>query len=78
MFGQLLLQAGADGVARQYLLGIDLSESLLDFADEAVVGVDGSLDGFADQQFGRTAPMAAAPASLPSRSGEIHFHRPVC
>ena len=49
MFGQLLLQAGADGVVRQYLPRVDLGESLLDFPDEPVIVVDGSLDGFADQ-----------------------------
>jgi len=34
MFGQLLLQAGADGVVRQYMPLVDLGESLLDFADD--------------------------------------------
>jgi hypothetical protein len=34
MFDRLLLQAGADGLLRPYLPGVDLGESLLDFADE--------------------------------------------
>jgi hypothetical protein len=34
---------------RQYLPGVDLGESLLDFVDEPVVIVDGSFDGFAAQ-----------------------------
>ena len=70
MFGQLLLQAGADGVVRQYLPGVDLGESLLDFADEPVVVVDGSLDGFADQHSAEMPRRPAARASLPSRSGD--------
>jgi hypothetical protein len=49
MVGQLLLQPGAHDVARPYLPGVDLGESLLNFADEPVVVVDGSLDGFANQ-----------------------------
>lgn len=76
MFGQLLLQAGADGVVRQYLPGVDLGEALLDFADEPVVVVDGSLDGFADQQLGRHAPAASRPRQLALEVGrEVHFHR---
>ena len=49
MFGQLLLQADSDRFVGQHLPGVDLGESLLDFSDEPVVVVDGSLDGLADQ-----------------------------
>ena len=76
MVGQLLLQAGADGVVRQYLPGVDLGESLLDFADEPVVVVDGSLDGFADQHVGRNASPASRPRQLALEVGrKVYFHR---
>ena len=42
-FGQPLLQAGTDSLMRQDLPGVDLAESLLDFAHEPVVVVDSSL-----------------------------------
>ena len=70
MVGQLLLEPGADGVARQYLPGVDLGEALLDFADEPVVVVDGSLDGFADQHVGRYASPVSRPRQPASRSGD--------
>ena len=70
MVGQLLLEPGADGVARQYLPRVDLGEALLDFADEPVVVVDGSLDGFADQHVGRYASPVSRPRQPASRSGD--------
>lgn len=48
----------------------DLGGALLDFADEPVVVVDGSLDGFANQFFAELPRRPAARASLPSRSGD--------
>jgi hypothetical protein len=76
MFGELLLQPCADSVMRQYLPGVDLGEPLLDFADEPVVVVDGSLDGFADQH-GRNTPTASRPRQLALEvERKIHFHKP--
>jgi hypothetical protein len=46
VFSQLLVDASPHRFVRQHLAGLDLRESLLDFADEPVVVVDSSLDGF--------------------------------
>lgn len=76
MFGQLLLQKCADGIVRQYLPGVDLGEPLLDFTDEPVVVVDGSLDGFADQYVGRHAAAGSSLRQLALEVGrQVHFHK---
>lgn len=75
MLRELLLQAGADGVVRQHLPGVDLNEPLLDFADEPVVVVDGSLDCFADQYLSRNASSVSRPGQFALKVGrQVHFH----
>jgi hypothetical protein len=76
LLGHLLIQAATDGVVRQYLRGVDLGESLLDLADEPVVIVHGSFDGFADQHLGRHASPAGSQCQLALEIGrEFHFQR---
>ena len=76
MFGEFLLDPGTDFLVGQDLSSVNLGEALFDFADEPVVVINGSLDGFPDQKFGRYAAAASRPRQLALKvRRKIHFHR---
>ena len=76
MVGEFLLEPDTDFLVGQDLSSANLGEALLDFADEPVVVVNGSLDGFPYQKVGRNAAAASRPRQLPLKvRREIHFHR---